>query len=209
MRGSSKIKGILTILTACAALLTLCGGSAARAAQVKLEAELDKPWLLAGKTQKVYLRVGLTGLAFESAEKRTPLNVALVFDKSGSMTGEKIAKAKDAAILAVERPARVRPVGLGPPAVQLRQIDASIDKHLHAACSTSLPGPPWRIDPDIYPLHQVLGQMHIVVAEEYHMGARLGPPNEMGPFLNQGLPRPVRRMSLTGKDELHRPLSIG
>jgi len=51
--------------------------------------------------------------------------------------------------------------------------------------------------------------MHIVVAEEYHMGARLGPPYEMGPFLNQGLPRPVRRMSLTGKDELHRPLSIG
>ena len=51
--------------------------------------------------------------------------------------------------------------------------------------------------------------MHVVVAEEYHMGARLGPPDEMGPFLDQGLPLMVRRMGLTGKDELHGPLRIG
>ncbi len=103
MRGHTKLNGIQPIVTACAALLALAAGSAAHAAQVKLQAELDKPWLLAGKTQKVYLRVGLTGMAFESEKERTPLNVALVLDRSGSMTGEKIAKAKESAILAVQR----------------------------------------------------------------------------------------------------------
>ena len=41
------------------------------------------------------------------------------------------------------------------------------------------------------------------------MGAHLGPPDELGPFLNQGLSRLVRRMGLAGKDELHRALGIG
>ena len=59
------------------------------------------------------------------------------------------------------------------------------------------------------PLHQVLCQMHVVVTEEDHMGACLGPSNKIGPFLNQCLPRLVRGMCLTGKDELNRPLRIG
>ena len=41
------------------------------------------------------------------------------------------------------------------------------------------------------------------------MGAHLGPPDEMHPFLNQGLPCLVRRMGLAGHDELHRALRIG
>ncbi len=41
------------------------------------------------------------------------------------------------------------------------------------------------------------------------MGAGLGPPDEMCPFLNQRLPRLVRRMGLAGDDELHRALRIG
>ena len=41
------------------------------------------------------------------------------------------------------------------------------------------------------------------------MGARLGPPDEMDPFLNQGLAGLVRRMSLAGHDELHRTPRIG
>jgi hypothetical protein len=40
------------------------------------------------------------------------------------------------------------------------------------------------------------------------MGAGLGPPNEMCPFLNQRLPRLVCRMGLTSDDELHRALRI-
>ena len=56
---------------------------------------------------------------------------------------------------------------------------------------------------------QVLGQLHVIVAEENHMRAGLGPPDEMRPFLNQGLPRLVCRMGLARKDELHRTLRMG
>jgi hypothetical protein len=58
-------------------------------------------------------------------------------------------------------------------------------------------------------LIQVLGQKHVVVAEEDHMRACLGPPDEMCPFLNQRLPRPVLRMGLARDDELHRALGTG
>ena len=40
------------------------------------------------------------------------------------------------------------------------------------------------------------------------MRARLGPPDEMHPFPNQGLSRLIRRMRLAGDDELHRSLRI-
>ena len=41
------------------------------------------------------------------------------------------------------------------------------------------------------------------------MGTRLGLPDEMHPFPNQGLPRLVRRMRLAGDDELHGALRMG
>src|ERR1019366_9581390 len=92
-----------------------------------------------------------------------------------------------------QRPPCLRDVSLGPPAVQLREVDASIDENFHAARPASLPGPAWRIEPDIHALYQVLGQMHVIVTEEDHMGAGLWPPDEMHPFLYQGLSRLVGR----------------
>jgi len=41
------------------------------------------------------------------------------------------------------------------------------------------------------------------------MGADVGPPDEMRPFLNQCLPSFVCRMGLAGKDELHGALRNG
>ncbi|WP_349647970.1 VWA domain-containing protein [Candidatus Parabeggiatoa sp. HSG14] len=73
-----------------------------QADQIKVNAALATPVLLADKKQTVYLRVGLTGFLLEK-EKVAPVNVGLVIDKSGSMQGEKIRRAKDAAIMAVER----------------------------------------------------------------------------------------------------------
>ena len=106
-------------------------------------------------------------------------------------------------------PPHFRRVGFRPPAVQLREIDAAIDEHLHAARSARLPGSPWRVDPDIHPLHQVLGQQHVVVAQEDDVGADFRPADELYPFMDQGLSRPVLRMGLAGDDELHRALRIG
>ena len=55
-------------------------------------------------------------------------------------------------------PPHLRGISLPPPAVQFPEIDAAIDKHLHAAGAAGLPWPPWCVHPDIHPLHQVLGQ---------------------------------------------------
>lgn len=73
------------------------------AAQVKLDVSMAQPTLLAEKKQTTFVKVGLTGFKMVSKGDRTPVNVSLVLDKSGSMSGTKIAKAKEAAIWAVRR----------------------------------------------------------------------------------------------------------
>jgi Ca-activated chloride channel family protein len=71
--------------------------------QIKVTVGLAKPYLLAGQKQTNYLRVGLTGIPINETGKRTPVNVAIVLDKSGSMSGDKLRKAKDAAIASIDR----------------------------------------------------------------------------------------------------------
>ncbi len=94
-----------TATRAAALLLTTAAClAAASAKQVKLEASMAEPVLLAGKKKTTFLKVGLTGFDFarEGAE-RTPVNVAIVLDKSSSMGGDKIEKAREAAKMAVSR----------------------------------------------------------------------------------------------------------
>ena len=59
--------------------------------------------MVSDKKQTVWVRVGLTGFKMESEKKRAAVNVAIVLDRSGSMQGDKIKKAKEAAISAVDR----------------------------------------------------------------------------------------------------------
>ncbi|MFP4057720.1 MAG: vWA domain-containing protein [Candidatus Brocadiia bacterium] len=80
--------------------LTLSGAAADK---VKLDVALGKPVLLAGREETTHLKVSLTGFVLESEKERAPVNVAIVLDKSGSMRGEKLAQAKEAARQAVER----------------------------------------------------------------------------------------------------------
>ena len=90
----------LARMTMVAVAVAVLGSGLASAAQVKLNVGLGQPFLMAGKKQTTYLKVGLTGFEIKN-DKRSPVNVAIVIDKSGSMSGEKIAKARDAAIMAV------------------------------------------------------------------------------------------------------------
>lgn len=58
--------------------------------------------LKADDKQMAWMRVGLTGFHLQPETQRAPLNVAIVLDRSGSMQGEKIEKAREAAISALE-----------------------------------------------------------------------------------------------------------
>jgi Ca-activated chloride channel family protein len=70
---------------------------------ITLEARLAQPVMKAGEKQHNFLRVSLNGCKPERASDRTPVNVAFVIDRSGSMAGQRIAQAREAAIMAVNR----------------------------------------------------------------------------------------------------------
>jgi Ca-activated chloride channel family protein len=82
-------------------MATLSPGIGADAEPVRIEADMAQPFVLAGPAQKGYLRVTLRGLRPAHTSARPPANVAIVLDKSGSMTGQKIEHARDAAIRAL------------------------------------------------------------------------------------------------------------
>jgi Ca-activated chloride channel family protein len=56
-----------------------------------------------GEGHKNYLRISLQGCKPEPSQTRTPVNVAFVIDRSGSMQGARIAQAREAAIMAINR----------------------------------------------------------------------------------------------------------
>jgi Ca-activated chloride channel family protein len=78
---------------------------AARAAQplVRCELALDREVLLAGPSQTAVIKVTLDAPALPRETERSPVNLALVLDRSGSMSGSKIDKAREAAIEALRR----------------------------------------------------------------------------------------------------------
>ena len=69
---------------------------------VELDVSVTNSWLFADESQKTYLKVGLTGFELADTEERAPSNIAIVLDRSGSMEGDKIEKAIEAAMLAVD-----------------------------------------------------------------------------------------------------------
>lgn len=68
------------------------------AAQVKLDVAPVRSVLKAGEKQTTWIRVGLDGFELTSDAPRPSANVAIVLDKSGSMQGAKIERAREAAI---------------------------------------------------------------------------------------------------------------
>jgi Ca-activated chloride channel homolog len=86
------------------ALCSLIASPAAIANQnITLDARLAQPVMKEGTAQKNYLRVSLGGCRPEPNATRVPVNVSFVIDRSGSMSGERIAQAREAAIMAVGR----------------------------------------------------------------------------------------------------------
>ncbi|MEP3479168.1 MAG: VWA domain-containing protein [Fuerstiella sp.] len=96
----------LSVLTLCcgsSAVLLAGDGSAKKSApQVELEVKPVYGMLKAGEQQTTWIRVGLQGFKLESKKARANVNLAIVMDKSGSMQGEKIKRAREAAIDAIQ-----------------------------------------------------------------------------------------------------------
>lgn len=68
---------------------------------VRLSIDVDRVVLPAESTERAVIKIGLDCLRPPRRESRLPVNLALVIDRSGSMGGDKIAKAREAALAAV------------------------------------------------------------------------------------------------------------
>jgi len=75
--------------------------AAATAQEIDFKVTMSTPWLPAEENRVTHMKVALSGFDWQDARERTPANVAIVLDRSGSMEGEKIGYARDAAKIAV------------------------------------------------------------------------------------------------------------
>ncbi|MFN3189250.1 MAG: vWA domain-containing protein [Aureliella sp.] len=92
---------LLALLT----MLLASPGQRTAAKQVQLEVAMANPTMYVTKDKKQanHLRIALTGFEMPNQAERQPVNVAIVIDKSGSMQGEKIRQARNAALGALDR----------------------------------------------------------------------------------------------------------
>ena len=88
--------------TAAATLLLITAAAACWGKTCKLEVSTPKPILPVDAKQTICVKVGVTGFAMEADAPRKPLNIAMVLDRSGSMSGDKIEQAREAAAAAIE-----------------------------------------------------------------------------------------------------------
>lgn len=70
---------------------------------VEITTRISHPYLEPGTEQTVYFKIGLQGKKLYENKERPGINVTLILDKSGSMSGQKIADAKNASKMLIDR----------------------------------------------------------------------------------------------------------
>ncbi|MCU7835406.1 MAG: VWA domain-containing protein [gamma proteobacterium symbiont of Taylorina sp.] len=75
----------------------------ANTTEIKLSTNMATTVMEADKHQTAFLKVSLTGFDIDEQQTRIPANIAIVLDKSGSMRGQKINYARQAAIHAIRQ----------------------------------------------------------------------------------------------------------
>ena len=63
----------------------------------------ERGYVVRNSPQEIVIKIDLAAIADRPKVRRTPLNLAVVLDKSGSMTGAKLEKTKQAAMQLVDR----------------------------------------------------------------------------------------------------------
>jgi Ca-activated chloride channel family protein len=63
----------------------------------------ERGYFVKNSPQEVVIKIDLSAIAGRQKVRRTPLNLAVVLDRSGSMTGAKLEKTKQAAMQLVDR----------------------------------------------------------------------------------------------------------
>lgn len=94
---NSMLKKLLPVLL----LILLTAGSAVAEPLLNLDLSLDRDVLPAGQRGTAIIKVALNVPEIPREIERPPVNLTLIIDRSGSMTGDKINKARDAAITAL------------------------------------------------------------------------------------------------------------
>jgi len=98
MKRSSLLLMLLAI-----GLALLPAAESAGTSLVRCDLALDRGVLLAGPAQTTVIKVTLDAPDIPRDAERPPINLALVLDRSGSMSGDKLVKAREAAIAALHR----------------------------------------------------------------------------------------------------------
>lgn len=92
---------VVAAVVMCSAV-SVQGHEPAETQRLTLDAAPGFSVLKAGQKQEAWMRVGLKGFHLQREGARAPINVAIVLDRSGSMQGEKIQRAREAAIGALD-----------------------------------------------------------------------------------------------------------
>jgi Ca-activated chloride channel family protein len=99
-----KTKFISLFATALAGVLSLVSCSAGQTNDlVQFRIDVDRTVLPADAAARTIVKISLDGVRLSRAEARPPVNLAIIIDRSGSMEGEKLARAREAALEALGR----------------------------------------------------------------------------------------------------------
>ena len=92
----------LLLITLSAAVLAQAG-AASPAHDVTLRVTPDREYIYKAGPREVIVQVEIEGRKVDDDARRVPMNLAIVLDRSGSMEGAKIEKARQAAAMAVDK----------------------------------------------------------------------------------------------------------